>query len=301
MNIIKQAKIARIVIRDLISHPLNREHKMAAVKRFVKWQITSRLFPSYPIIYPFTEKAKLIVKRGMSGATGNLYSGLHEYYDMSFLLHFLRSGDFFVDVGANIGSYTILASAHTGARSFSIEPVPSTFSHLMQNIYVNNMSNKVKALNVATGAEKGSVNFTTAYDAGNHVATKDEHNTIEVPVETLDDILKDHSVPTLIKIDVEGFETEVIKGASNTLSNPDLKAVIIELNGSGSRYNYNEQEVYNTFISLGFSPFVYDPKDRSLVVKEKLGAANTIYIRDMDFVKKRIETAARVNIFNMSF
>jgi hypothetical protein len=47
---------------------------------------------------------------GMTGATGNLYVGLHEFEEMAFLLHFLRPGDLFADVGANVGSYTILAA-----------------------------------------------------------------------------------------------------------------------------------------------------------------------------------------------
>lgn len=51
----------------------------------------------------------------MTGATGNWYCGLQEYEDMSFVLHALRPGDLFVDVGANIGSYSILAA---GGSSF---------------------------------------------------------------------------------------------------------------------------------------------------------------------------------------
>ena len=63
----------------------------------------------------------------MTGATGNIYTGLHEFEDMMFLLHLLRPGDIFVDAGANIGSYTVLASAVVGAKSISFEPVPPLF------------------------------------------------------------------------------------------------------------------------------------------------------------------------------
>ena len=57
----------------------------------------------------------------MTGATGNIYAGLHEFVDMAFCLHLLRSGDLFVDVGANIGSYTVLASKVAGANSVTLE------------------------------------------------------------------------------------------------------------------------------------------------------------------------------------
>jgi len=73
----------------IIKHPLNRHQKCKAFWRFIKWQINTRINP-YPIIYQFTEKSKLIIKKGMTGATGNLYCGLHEFNDMAFLLHFLR-------------------------------------------------------------------------------------------------------------------------------------------------------------------------------------------------------------------
>jgi thymidylate synthase len=63
----------------------------------------------------------------MTGATGNIYAGLHEFEDMAFLLHLLRSEDMFADVGSNIGSYTILASGVVGAKSVAFEPVPSTY------------------------------------------------------------------------------------------------------------------------------------------------------------------------------
>ena len=300
MNIIKQLKTAKIVISDLTSHQLNRENKVAAVWRFLKWQIRLRITAN-PLVHSFTEKSKLIINKGMPAATGNLYCGLHEYYDMSFLLHFLRPEDLFVDIGANIGSYTVLASAHIGAASVSVEPVPSTFTHLIQNININQITGKVTPLNIALGSQKGDINFTASYDAANHVATSDEQNVIKVPVETLDAVLQNQNTPALLKIDVEGFETEVIKGALKTLENDKLKAVIIELNGSGWRYGYNEQDIHNTFLSMGFSPYVYNPKKRSLSTKEKLGASNTIYIRDLNFVKNRVETAPPVTVLGVTF
>ena len=99
MNIIK-------LLRFITSHPLNKSNKADAIMRFIKWQINTRLNP-HPVVYPYTEKAKLIIEKGMTGATGNLYCGLHEFEDMSFLLHFLREEDLFIDIGANVGSYTV--------------------------------------------------------------------------------------------------------------------------------------------------------------------------------------------------
>ena len=58
---------------------------------------------------------------------------------MGFLLHVLRSEDLFVDVGANVGSYTILACSVVGARGISFEPVPSTYKRLVENMRLNHL------------------------------------------------------------------------------------------------------------------------------------------------------------------
>src|SRR5215212_3903441 len=120
-------------LQYIVNHPLNRSNKLAAIKRYFNWQVSSRLNP-HPVIYPFVEGSSLVVQKSMTGATGNVYCGLHEFNDMGFLLHFLRPGDLFFDIGANIGSYTILASAVVGASTVSFEPVPSTFRNLQKNV-----------------------------------------------------------------------------------------------------------------------------------------------------------------------
>ena len=234
----------------------------------------------------------------MTGATQNVYCGLHEFNDMGFLIHFLRKDDFFIDIGANIGTYTVLASGHVGAKTFTFEPVPLTFSHLLSNISINQIEEKAFAFNIALGSAKGSVNFTSSFDTMNHVANEDEKNTISVPVETLDGVLSNQEIPLLIKIDVEGFETEVIAGGMKTLEHPGLKALIIELNGSGSRYNYDEYQIHDTLINRGFIPFQYDPKNRVLTEIATFGSSNTIYIRDLNFVQERLKAAPKTKILN---
>ena len=63
--------------------------------------------------------------------TGNIYCGLAEFADMAFVLHVLRAGDLFVDIGANAGAYTLLASSVAGAKTTCFEPVPATYARLL--------------------------------------------------------------------------------------------------------------------------------------------------------------------------
>jgi FkbM family methyltransferase len=175
-------------IKNILHHPLSKDCKLHNILRFVKWQIGSRLVPG-PVIFEYVNDAKLLAKPGMTGATGNLYVGLHEFEDMAFLLHMLRPHDLFVDVGANVGSYTILAGAAVGARCLSFEPIPEVYKWLIDNINLNGIRERVEAKNMGLGQKNGVLHFTQTLDTTNHVATENEmllENTLAVPVETLD-------------------------------------------------------------------------------------------------------------------
>ena len=104
------------------NHPLTRDAPMGAWARFASWQVRSRL--QNEVIFPWIGGQRLAVRRGMTGATGNVYVGLHEFSDMMLSLHFLREADHFLDVGANVGSYTILAAGVCKARVWAFEPAP---------------------------------------------------------------------------------------------------------------------------------------------------------------------------------
>lgn len=228
----------------------------------------------------------------MKGATGNYYFGLLEFEDMCFLIHLLRDVDLFVDVGANIGSYTILASGHVGAKTISIEPLPSTFRRLENNVRYNDLDHRVTLCNQGVGEDEGKLWFTTSLDAMNHVATESDYgDKLEVPVTRLDDLLGDQQ-PLCIKIDVEGFEARVLDGSTQTLGASALRAVILELNGSGNRYGLGDQDVHRRMLDLGFTPHTYDPFERNLnVLEEHNSIGNTLYLRDLDWVRERLETA----------
>ncbi|HXM47352.1 MAG TPA: FkbM family methyltransferase [Pyrinomonadaceae bacterium] len=289
-------------IRFILEHPLNRRHKISAIRRWLNWQIGSRLVPG-PVAVNFVNKTKLLVAPGMTGATGNVYAGLHEFYDMAFALHLLRRDDVFVDVGANVGVYTVLASA-VGASSISIEPIENAFDQLMLNIHLNNLSDRVDAHRIGVGSKKGTLKFTYALDTTNHVvdgAEAKDTPVCEVEVATLDSIV-DAVEPVLLKIDVEGFETEVIAGADEVLSKESLLAVVMELNGSGRRYGYDEDRVFESMRDYGFVPYAYDPYQRALkeLNGKSQGSGNTLFIRDVASVRERLHGAPPFTVIGAS-
>lgn len=284
------------VLKGITSHPFNRTTKCQAIAGFVKWQLGSRLVPG-PVLVDFVNCSKLLVGRGMTGATGNLYSGLHEFEDMGFLLHFLRVDDLFVDIGANIGSYTILASSAVEARTVSFEPIPSTFAWLQKNVAVNGASDRVKLCNKGVGSKSDILVFSANQDTTNHVivnsSAQESTEHVSVEVVALDEFL-DNEKPTLLKIDVEGFESEVLEGAHRTLSSADPQAVIMEINGSGEQYGASDEDLLLRMKGFGFDTFSYDPFTRKLISLKGRGsqAGNTLFIKSADFVKSRLSSAA---------
>lgn len=291
------------IMRSIQEHPLASRHKLLAYYRFLSWQAVSRLFPR-GIPVNFTPRTKLLVRKGMTGATGNVYMGLHEFTEMAFLLHFLRKDDVFVDVGANVGSYTILAAAHVGCRTWAFEPIPATFESLQANIRLNKATAQVRSFACAVGAQAGYVQITATLDTVNHVLPEWENGAvagIKVPVLTIDEALPTDVHPALIKIDVEGFESEVLAGMQGRLRNAGLLAVIIELNGSGARYGFQDESIHRLLMQYDFQPFDYDPFSRKLQPKERFGLHNTLYLRQVESVQERLQTSPQVRIFREVF
>lgn len=280
-------------LKHLLRHPLNRNHRMAAVSRFLRWQIANRILP-VPYLMPFVDDTVLVMERGMTGATGNWYSGLHEEAEMAFVLHLLRAGDFFADIGANVGAYTVLAAGAVGARCISFEPIYDSFFNLKRNVRANRIDRLVTCHNVGLGEREEILCFTSSQDTTNHVADEADvraGEVIDVPVRRLDAVLAGE-VPTLIKIDVEGWEAHVLAGMQLTLADPRLKAVISETNQSAQRYiDSGIAQVFDIMTGCGFEPYSYNAIKRRLVAG--VGAHNTIFVRDLDFIQNRVLQAPR--------
>lgn len=271
------------IFRFITRHPLTADHPFAAIARFLRWQVSSRIHEVQTI--DWIGDARIVARRGMAGITGNIYCGLHEFADMAFLLNLVRPGDLFLDIGANVGSYTILASKVRGAKTIAVEADPTTMEALHRNINVNQIEELVTTHQVVVGAEKGTIHFTIGLDSVNRVVTADHLNARMMSVETLDSIVGDEA-PTFVKLDVEGYENAVLEGASSILSRPSLLAIETEL---------ADVDVIKRLESAGFHRASYLPHERKLVkgVVEN-GAHNALFIRDFEACARRIAEAVPI-------
>lgn len=274
-------------LRAIWLHPLNRGRKFRGIARWASWQLTSRL-SGKPRVVPFWGPAKLWARAGETGITGNIYYGLAEYEDMAFAIHLLDPSDLFVDVGANAGTYSVLAGRVSGARVIAFEPIAETADRFDANMRLNQIAESTVLHRTGVGAALGVLRFTADRDTINHVIDS-ANDGIEVQVETLDNILANES-PTLIKVDVEGYEPDVLAGANKTLLKKSLLALIIEINDSFRAYGHNISDILDPIEAAGFKPYAYDPVDRQLIALQRQNQAsgNTIFVRDYERVLEKL-------------
>ena len=279
-----------VVLKRILTHPLNKDQKLTALWRFVKWQLLSRSFQPQKI-FPFISESQIILDRSFSASTACLYTGLYEFEEMAFLLHVLKKSDLFIDVGANVGIYTLLASKVNKAESISFEPSKETFNRLVEHIELNNIKDRVKLINRAIGDAHQLVYITKGKGQQNHIQFSPSEDAEKTNLVTLDDTIALDKA-ALLKIDTEGFEERVLQGASILLKNPLLKSIILERGQWSDRYKANESDILRILDSHGFKAYSYDPFDRILAKSEY----SSIFIRDFPWCANRVSSSPKVKI-----
>ena len=156
--------------------------------------------------------------------------------------------DTFVDIGANIGLYSLLAAAHGVSKTYAIEPNPFSFSVLAHNVVTNGFSRQIAPLCLAMNNRSSLVTFKLGgLHAGNveNEIAKGEKLGEGVPLTTasfsIDELFCIQGITGInhLKIDVDGLELEILKGADKLLSDKFLKSILVEDN-SGEKFEYSE-------------------------------------------------------------
>lgn len=179
--------------------------------------------------------------RGLKWVTGSgthgCWLGTYERDRQQRLLEVLKGGECFLDIGANVGFYSLLASGIVGPRGqvHSFEPFPRNVDYLKTHIGLNKLQNVTSfAVGLSDGADR-TLSFATSINpsSGHLSATAATQNQIEVQVTSLDTLWKRKVFPkpAVIKIDVEGAEFSVLNGGREMLN--ECRPVIL-LAGHGT-------------------------------------------------------------------
>lgn len=159
-----------------------------------------------------------------------LLDGIREPIATGHIMRLLRSDDVVLEVGANLGYYALLESRMC-KTVYAVEPHPENFMRLNANIALNAYKN-IESFNIAFGAETGEIPMHCSELSNWHScrdAVAGEEGTITVPCMRVDDFLVGRQAPTFVKMDVEGFELEVLKGAREALKH--IRCLFMEIHG----------------------------------------------------------------------
>ena len=172
--------------------------------------------------------------------------GVWEADVMKLLARFLRPGSLFVDVGANVGFHAVLG-AQLGAHVVAVEPVPWTLELLRANVWRHGADVEVVAAAASDGLGPVRLQLDAAHRSGAQIGGAG----IEVRAATLDELVPRGEVDVL-KIDVEGAEPLVLRGASAILARSPVLAAVVEFRNEQHIGGESPEAVLTFYESLGF-------------------------------------------------
>jgi FkbM family methyltransferase len=182
---------------------------------------------------------------------------------------FLRPGGTFVDVGAHVGFFSLLGAKLVGGagRVIAVEPDPGNAESLRRNLELNQYD-QVHVEQVALGAEAGTAELYIAEDSGQHSLLARSGKSVSVEVRTLDELWTAADMPPLdvIKIDVEGAELDMLRGAKETLRRWPRVVVLMDIH---PRLGVSPAEVLDALSEVGLEVFHVKPPYRTPVVADR--------------------------------
>jgi FkbM family methyltransferase len=194
-----------------------------------------------------------------------------------------KMGDIVVDVGAHIGRYSIISSKRIGqnGKVVAIEAHPHNFEILNRNIKLNKLTNII-TLNHAVYSKATKIKLYTRGQQLGHTIyntiitdrAKKEDGFVDINANTLDNLLQQNGINEVnwIKIDVEGAEFEVLKGAHNILSNSKDIAILIEVHNLSKDTNLYRPiiEFLNLYNFKMIFEKIHDGGERHVIVRKQL-------------------------------
>lgn len=186
-----------------------------------------------------------------NGVERSIYwTGTYEIGTLNIFQQILKKEDVFYDIGANIGLMSLfMANRNRSVQVFSFEPEPTTFKLLQKNILLNAFDN-IRPFDFAIGAneaeEKIYANIGVNRGAASLVIKDSEEEGVSVMVHTLEYVIHTYQLPlpTIMKIDVEGYELEVLKGSVKILSGANAPVLCLEYSKDTTQH-HDVSDIYD--------------------------------------------------------
>ena len=260
------------VLQDIWNAPGNRQNRLASVLRAARWFGRCHRQPQGgPVLLPVFGSRVYPCHVDSIIAKHVMYrSAWYDWDLLNFMKAVLRPGDHYLDVGANTGLHTLLASTVTD-RLTCVEPEPHNLERLRRTLALNGLESAV-VLAVAADEREGSVAlegddvFTRLRDGGSAAA---------VPAVRLDEALGAGARVDFAKIDVEGAEGRVLRGLTGLMERAALPLIAFECFGHLRAFGEEPADLLDWLRARGYTVAVYDHEDRTLDTRDPLAAGAT--------------------------
>lgn len=234
-----------------------------------------------------------------------LESGISWAYETQYLEPYVEPGDVVVDVGANYGYTTTYFASEVGPDGYviSLEPEPDTRALLEHNVRSNGHAN-VDIVAAAAGDRTGTVSlFRSATNFANHSLNgglvPNVRDSVEIDVVTVDELCATRlagRLPTVLKVDVEGWEWAVLQGAKQVLEQA-RPAIWLEYWPAGIRANgHDPKDVLDLFDGLGYTTTAHD-----LVIESPVDVSGQGIIDYCDDATERFKQAGRTELHGILY
>ena len=211
-----------------------------------------------------------------------------EYKNLSLLLAYLKEDEIFCDVGANIGTYSVILSKINKCKSICFEPDLNCYNQLNRHIDANKLESKVTAENMICSENNIEKSFFSGKDTLGSIDLSNKSG--KKKSTSLDSYFFNKPLPNVLKIDTEGFESLVIEGSNNILNNKNSPNILlIELRGHGFRFGFDEFSIIKKIIGFGYNAYSFNNFFLKKIDLNDFKKGDYIFIKNIDEVEKRLK------------
>lgn len=226
------------------------------------WPVPLELVTGIATVQTHGHALKFTTRRTRASYFQEIRRGRWEPEVIDFICQCLSPGDTFLDVGAWIGFYSLLASQLVGAsgRVYAFEPDPTARASLEENVRLARVCN-IQVIPLGLSDFEGEADMVGCGGSGSQVVCQRTDASFRCSVTTLDKFVSSHDIlPSFVKIDVEGHEDAVLAGGQHTLGKPEVDTVIEFHEQHLADKGIDPNTVYRSIFELGKLVFLLDNK-----------------------------------------
>ena len=287
-----------ISIKTLLGAPYNKKHVGFALYRFFQWKFIRFFKPKEVRLNIWGDRQVLLYPDSIQ-SMWFMYNYWVDWEEFNLIKDIIRQDDILLDIGANIGFYTLWMSRFIGKGSVhSFEPDEKNFQRLDRNINLNGLGSVIKANKTAVSEKTGTLFLTQDRDTMNHLTYEKTTGAVSISTITLDEYCQANNINRIkyLKIDIEGFEMTAFKGGEQLLRNGAIGIIQLEINNALNNSGITEEQLVSYLAGFGYQLATYDIPAKKI---KRIGLSrqreNYFAIKDTPWIREQL-TASGIQL-----